>query len=106
MSSSASPLIVATHQVGADTQAYFKVGSGPAIVIVHGVGGHKEDWRGVAEALATNHTVYAVDTPGFGASSRTCKDLRIASQAAAIKALLAKEGVKSAKLVGKVISRG
>jgi triacylglycerol lipase len=37
---------------------------------------------------------------GFGGSSRTCKDLKISTQAAAIKALLAKEGVKSTKLVG------
>lgn len=93
-------VIATTHQIGADTQAYFKIGSGPAVVIVHGVGGHKEDWRAVAEALAGKHTVYSVDMLGFGGSSRTCKDLRISTQAAAIKALLVQEGVKSAKLIG------
>ena len=101
MNSSSPPTFIeAAHQAGADTQAYFKTGSGPAVVIVHGVGGHKEDWRGVAEALAATHTVYAVDMLGFGGSSRTCKDLKISTQAAAIKSLLATEGVASAKLVG------
>ena len=100
MSLPTNSLNISTHQAGADTQAYFKTGSGPAVVIIHGVGGHKEDWRGVAEALAADHTVYAVDMLGFGGSSRDCKDLKISTQAAAIKALLAREGVATAKLVG------
>ena len=100
MSTSGNAFIESTHQAGADTQAYFKTGSGPAVVIIHGVGGHKEDWRGVAEALAANHTVYAVDMLGFGGSSRDCKDLKVSTQAAAIKALLAKEGLAKAKLIG------
>jgi len=100
MSTPSTPFIESTHQAGADKQAYFKLGSGPAVVIIHGVGGHKEDWRGVAEALAVNHTVYAVDMLGFGGSSRDCKDLKISTQAAAIKALLTSEGVTTAKLVG------
>ena len=98
--STATSFIASTHQAGEDTQAYLKIGSGPAVVIIHGVGGHKEDWRGVAEALAANHTVYAVDMLGFGGSSRSCKDLSIATQAAAIKALLQQESVASARLIG------
>ena len=31
--------------------SYLKAGSGPAVVIVHGVGGHKEDWTGLIGAL-------------------------------------------------------
>ncbi len=100
MSISATQVIEGTHSIGGDTQAYFKTGSGPAIVVVHGVGGHKEDWRRVAEALADDHTVYAVDMLGFGGSSRDCKDLQISTQAAAIQALLAKDSIATAKLVG------
>ena len=100
MNLSAMTFFESTHQAGDDTQAYFRAGSGPALVIIHGVGGHKEDWRSVAEALATSHTVYAVDMLGFGGSSRECKDLKISTQAAAIKALLDAEGVASATLVG------
>jgi pimeloyl-ACP methyl ester carboxylesterase len=100
MSPAQSSGLPSTHRVGSNTQAYFKVGSGPAVVIVHGVGGHKEDWRGVAEALATTHTVYAVDMLGFGGSSRDCQDLKISTQAAAIRALLDQEGVERAQVVG------
>lgn len=90
----------ARHRIGAAEQSYLKWGSGPAVVIVHGVGGHKEDWIGVSEALARSHTVYAVDMLGFGGSSRGAPDLRIPAQAAAIKALLGGEGVKTAAIVG------
>lgn len=86
--------------VGEATLAYVKQGSGPALVIVHGVGGHKEDWSGVAAALAASHTVYAVDMLGFGGSSRDAPDLTMAAQAAAIDALLTAEDVPSADLIG------
>jgi triacylglycerol lipase len=100
MKSSSTSIFQGAHQAGDDLQAYFKIGSGPAIVIIHGVGGHKEDWRAVAEALAESHSVYAVDMLGFGGSSRTCRDLSISTQAGAIKALLATEGVATAGIIG------
>ncbi len=103
MSNPETTLIDGTHAIRSDRQAYFKIGSGPAVVIIHGVRGHKEDWRGVAEALANTHTVYAVDMLGFGGSSRDCKDLSISTQAAAIQAILITEGVTQAKLVGNSI---
>jgi pimeloyl-ACP methyl ester carboxylesterase len=87
-------------RVGQDTYAYLKQGKGPALVIVHGVGGHKEDWKGVMSALSKAHTVYAVDMLGFGGSSREAVDLSIPRQAAAIKALLDNEKVKKADLIG------
>lgn len=82
--------------------AYLKQGSGPALVIIHGVGGHKEDWQGVMAALAGLRTVYAVDMLGFGDSSRDAADLSMAAQAAAVKALLDKEGAASADVLGKI----
>lgn len=82
------------------TFAYLKAGSGPALVIVHGVGGHKEDWLGVMAAFSPKHTVYAVDMLGFGASSRDFGDLSIPAQARAIKAMLDTEKVQRADLIG------
>jgi pimeloyl-ACP methyl ester carboxylesterase len=46
---------------------------GEAIVLVHGYGARLEHWRRVLRPLARNHTVYAVDMPGFGLS---CKPRR------------------------------
>ncbi len=80
--------------------AYLVAGSGPAVVIIHGVGGHKEDWQGVALALAATHRVYAIDMLGFGASSKTGADLSMPVQAAAILELLDAEGIERADVVG------
>ena len=80
--------------------AYVEQGSGPAIIIVHGVGGHKEDWAGVATALADTHCVIAIDMLGFGESSKTGNDLSMPVQAAALAALLDAQGVEKASLIG------
>ena len=39
------------------------------LLLIHGWGMHGGMWRGVAEELAQNFTVYAVDLPGHGFSS-------------------------------------
>lgn len=43
-----------------------KVGQGPGILLIHGFGGNKEVWSGVAAELAQDHTVISVDLPGSG----------------------------------------
>ena len=80
--------------------AYLEMGAGPAVVIIHGVGGHKEDWKGVAAALSATHHVFAIDMLGFGDSSKTGEDLSMPVQAAAIKALLESHGIAKADIVG------
>lgn len=86
--------------VGDKTLAYLEAGEGPAVVIIHGVGGHKEDWQGVAAALAADHRVFAIDMLGFGGSSKTGDDLSMPVQAEAVKALLDANGIDRADLVG------
>ena len=48
--------------------AYHKTGSGPPIVLVHGVGLRAESWVQQIPTLSNTHTVYAVDMPGHGES--------------------------------------
>ncbi|GLZ09024.1 hydrolase [Actinomadura sp. NBRC 104412] len=48
--------------------AYVKVGDGPPLVLVHGIGGSHHAWGPVIDRLADSHTVYAVDLPGHGDS--------------------------------------
>ena len=45
-------------------------GSGPNVVLVHGVGLRAEAWGGQLQALAQNGRVIAVDMPGHGESAR------------------------------------
>lgn len=41
---------------------------GPPVVLVHGLDGSAANWIPVAERLATDHRVLAIDLPGFGRS--------------------------------------
>jgi pimeloyl-ACP methyl ester carboxylesterase len=47
---------------------YLAGGSGPPIVLVHGLGGAAANWRLVAPALAERHRVLVPDLPGHGGS--------------------------------------
>jgi len=41
-------------------------GEGPPLVLIHGLGGSRLNWRGVAAGLATRHRVYAIEFIGHG----------------------------------------
>lgn len=47
-----------------------QMGSGPEVVFCHGTPWSSQLWRAHAEALATDHTVYLWDMPGYGQSSK------------------------------------
>jgi len=50
---------------------YLHVGSGPALLLVHGFMGYSFSWRFVMAELAQHFSVYAVDLPGCGFSERS-----------------------------------
>ena len=52
------------------TIAWDSFGSGPALVFLHGTPWSSHLWRGIAEHLAHDFTVYVWDMPGYGASSK------------------------------------
>lgn len=93
-------MVTKTISVGEKILAYTDQGSGPAVVIVHGVGGHKEDWAGVAAALAANRRVFAIDMLGFGESSKNGEDLSMSVQAEALLALFDQHGIDKVALIG------
>lgn len=49
--------------------ALSRAGSGPAVVLIHGVGLRSESWARQVPALAERFTVIAVDLPGHGEST-------------------------------------
>jgi len=49
---------------------YQRAGSGPAVLLVHGLMGYSFSWRHTIPVLARQATVYAVDLPGAGFSGR------------------------------------
>lgn len=49
---------------------YLRAGSGPALILLHGLMGYSFSWRYTMPALAPYHTVYAPDMLGAGFSDR------------------------------------
>jgi pimeloyl-ACP methyl ester carboxylesterase len=48
---------------------YLKAGSGPALILIHGMLGYSFSWRFTISALSPHSTVYAVDNLGAGLST-------------------------------------
>src|SRR5580698_8398797 len=49
---------------------YQKAGSGPALVLIHGLVGSARNWQRNIGELAHDATVYAIDLPNMGESDR------------------------------------
>lgn len=48
---------------------YERRGSGPPLVLLHGIGHRWQAWEPVLDRLADHHDVVAIDLPGFGLSA-------------------------------------
>jgi pimeloyl-ACP methyl ester carboxylesterase len=86
--------------VGGARLRYAVAGDGPAIVLLHGLGGTVENWRGFAPALARNHRVLVPDLPGHGHSVALSEAVHLDDFADCILALAEAEGIGSAVWVG------
>jgi len=76
--------------------------SGPAVILVHGLGGHAEDWWNVAPVLAqAGFRVYMPDLIGFGRSQQAADfSYSVHDQAAVLLAFMDTLGIKQANLGG------
>ena len=52
---------------------YWDVGSGPVVVLVHGLGSRKEDWLPVLGPLAQKYRLLVPDQIGFGTSDNDAR---------------------------------
>ena len=89
------------HQV-----VYRMAGSGPPLVLVHGMVNSSRHWRVVAERLAARYTVIAPDLIGHGDSATPRGDYSLGAHAAVIRDLLAALGVERATMVGHSLGGG
>jgi pimeloyl-ACP methyl ester carboxylesterase len=85
---------------------YRTAGSGPPVVIVHGMVNSSKHWRDVALKLAENHTVIVPDLIGHGDSAAVRGDYSIGAHAAVIRDLLSAIEVESATFVGHSLGGG
>ncbi len=86
--------------------SYVQAGSGPVLLLIHGIAGNFENWREVIEPLARRHTVVAPDLPGHGGSAPGAGDYSLGALASGLRDLLAALGHERATLVGHSLGGG
>src|SRR5476649_2193730 len=80
---------------------YDRAGSGPPLVLLHGLLGGSFCWRLNMEAFSQRHTVFAVDLPGFGENDAPHHlDCSMEAQAIRLFGLLERLGLESVDVVG------
>jgi pimeloyl-ACP methyl ester carboxylesterase len=85
---------------------YRMAGSGPPVVLIHGMVNSSRHWEAVARRLASDYTVIAPDLIGHGDSATPRGDYSLGAHAAAIRDLLAVIGVERATIVGHSLGGG
>ncbi|MEU5097633.1 alpha/beta fold hydrolase [Streptomyces sp. NPDC020996] len=68
MSATVSLKVPSPHGPQPVTVSYARVGNGEPLLLLHGIGHHRQAWDPVVDILAAERDVIAVDLPGFGAS--------------------------------------
>jgi pimeloyl-ACP methyl ester carboxylesterase len=80
---------------------YQHAGSGPALVMVHGLMGYSFSWRHAIPVLAQQSTVYALDLPGTGFSDHSSDlDYSLAAGAKRLLRFMDEAGIASCDLLG------
>lgn len=79
---------------------YLDVGEGPAIVLVHGLGGQLRNFSYLLDRLTPDHRVIVVDRPRSGYSTADGSEPGIVDQAAIIARFIEKLGLEKPLLVG------
>ena len=85
---------------------YVEAGSGPVLLLIHGMAGNIGTWQKVIEPLARHHTVVAADLPGHGASAPGAGDYSVWAFAAGLRDLLIVLGHERATVVGHSLGGG
>jgi pimeloyl-ACP methyl ester carboxylesterase len=90
--------------------AHERRGDGEPLVLVHGIGSHRQVWAPVLDALAAQRDTIAVDLPGFGESALEATaesgPLTPADHARAVAGLLDELGLETAHVAGNSLGGG
>ncbi len=85
---------------------YVEAGSGPVLLMIHGIAGNIGDWQEIVEPLARHHTVVAPDLPGHGSSAPGAGDYSLGALASGLRDMLVVLGHDRATLVGHSLGGG
>jgi pimeloyl-ACP methyl ester carboxylesterase len=97
---------VGTTELHGRAVSYLGGGEGPVLLLIHGMAGTSDNWRGVLDPLAHRHTVIAPDLPGHGLSAGGRGDYSLGSLATGLRDLLLTLGHERATLVGHSLGGG
>jgi len=86
--------------------AYRQAGSGPVLVMIHGIAGSSNTWVPVMPLLAEHFTVIAPDLLGHGESAKPRGDYSLGAYASGIRDLLGLLGHERATVIGHSLGGG
>lgn len=95
-----------TVEVHGRSVSFIEAGSGPVLLLIHGMAGTCANWESVVEPLAMKHTVIAPDFPGHGSSAPGGGDYSLGGLAGGLRDLLLTLGHERATLVGHSLGGG
>jgi pimeloyl-ACP methyl ester carboxylesterase len=81
-------------------RAFVKAGTGPALLLLHGLGCDHTTWHPVIASLARRYTVIAPDLLGHGRSDKPRADYSVGGYANGMRDLLTVLGIDKATVVG------
>jgi pimeloyl-ACP methyl ester carboxylesterase len=81
-------------------RAFVKVGQGPAVLLLHGLGCDHTTWEPVLDALARRYTVIAPDLLGHGLSDKPRADYSVGGYANGMRDLITVLGIDKVTVVG------
>jgi pimeloyl-ACP methyl ester carboxylesterase len=96
----AKPYEVQYVTIHGHRRAFVKMGSGPALLLLHGLGCDHTTWQPVIGALARRYTVIAPDLLGHGQSAKPRADYSVGGYANAMRDLLTVLGIDKVTVVG------
>lgn len=87
-------------------RAFRIAGSGPALLLIHGIGDNSSTWDDVIPTLAQHYTVIAPDLLGHGLSDKPRADYSVAAFANGMRDLLVVLGIPKVTVVGHSLGGG
>jgi pimeloyl-ACP methyl ester carboxylesterase len=87
-------------------RAYRIAGSGPAILLIHGIGDNSTTWNTIQANLAQRFTVIAPDLLGHGQSDKPRADYSVAAYANGMRDLLSVLDIERVTIVGHSLGGG
>lgn len=87
-------------------RAFRLAGSGPALLLIHGIGDNSSTWQELIPHLARNYTVIAPDLLGHGRSDKPRADYSVAAYANGMRDLLSVLNIDKVTVLGHSLGGG